>query len=99
LWIDATCIDQTNVKGKGQQVQQVGLTYAGADIGFIWLSLDDHDESALRQLNWMLPIRANPTVSTIYLTDLLSQVTESEYWSRAWIAQEVVLARSPVIYV
>lgn len=37
LWIDATCIDQKNLKERGHQVQQMGDIYKQADRVLFWL--------------------------------------------------------------
>lgn len=37
LWIDAICIDQSNVSERGHQVQQMGSIYERAEMVLIWL--------------------------------------------------------------
>jgi hypothetical protein len=37
LWIDAVCIDQTNIQEKEHQVQRMGHIYSRADRVLIWL--------------------------------------------------------------
>ncbi|MCJ1247936.1 hypothetical protein MMC30_005151 [Trapelia coarctata] len=41
LWADAICIDQSNVKERGQQVQMMGSIYETATEVLVWLGHDD----------------------------------------------------------
>ncbi|KAH7138683.1 heterokaryon incompatibility protein-domain-containing protein, partial [Dendryphion nanum] len=43
LWIDALCIDQNNVRERGQQVQQMGSIYREAERVIIWLGEATYD--------------------------------------------------------
>jgi hypothetical protein len=65
LWIDAICINQSDVTEKNHQVQQMGEIYSTAALVLMWLGK-----------------ACSP-----------SSLHRSEYWTRAWITQEVVLAR------
>lgn len=43
LWVDAICIDQSNVEERGQQVQMMAQIYARASAAIVWLGNDDSD--------------------------------------------------------
>ena len=43
LWVDAICIDQSNVEERGQQVQMMVQIYARASAAIVWLGNDDSD--------------------------------------------------------
>jgi len=43
LWVDAFCIDQTNIEERTNQVQLMGLVYASAESVFSWLAAEDKD--------------------------------------------------------
>jgi hypothetical protein len=81
LWIDALCIDQTNISERNHQVQQMGLIFSRANVVISWLGEDENiagyllsgDEILGRDFIW------------------------SAYWYRAWITQEVALARKVVL--
>lgn len=89
LWIDALCIDQSNEHEKGHQVQRMGEIYRHADLVFIWLFLDSADESILQRIHCA-------ELSSIDTDPLLNELVAAKYWSRAWITQEISLARKPV---
>ncbi|KAI1360307.1 heterokaryon incompatibility protein-domain-containing protein [Xylaria arbuscula] len=42
LWVDAICIDQSNVEEKNHQVPLMGKLYANASLVLSWLSSPDH---------------------------------------------------------
>jgi hypothetical protein len=83
IWIDALCIDQENIEEREYQVKRMGHIYSRANRVVSWLGID-------------------PTVA------LWLQFTQagkydysagrdsfqfSPYWERAWITQEMALAR------
>ena len=86
LWIDAICINQDDIAEKNHQVQQMGKIYAYATLVLMWLG-KDCDISLPRDGSYL----SNSQMETI------SSLCRYEYWSRAWITQEVVLARHPFI--
>jgi len=121
FWIDAICIDQSNVEERSQQVTLMKCIYQSADLVISWLGLDA--EAKLRTArnlyfeagaysfhpSWFLkgifeaedPDALWRFISQLKdLEDVLSAVNaiqESQsdhYWTRAWITQEVAVARS-----
>jgi hypothetical protein len=77
LWIDALSIDQSNVKERNHQVQQMGNIYSRAKEVLSWLGND-----------------CTRDISFDTVTDPESDsFRHHEYWNRAWITQEVVLAQ------
>lgn len=47
LWVDAVCIDQSNLKERGHQVQQMAKIYSQADRVVIWLGESTSDTNML----------------------------------------------------
>jgi hypothetical protein len=82
LWIDALCIDQTDVQERNHQVQQMGLIYARADEVISWFG-------ARSDIAMYLAASAGVGEDSTGLHALCN----SDYWDRAWITQEVTLAR------
>lgn len=81
VWIDALCIDQANTRERVHQVQQMGKIYSKAEKVISWFGSDKRIAR--------------------FLSDPLNSCAEdcatfqhSDYWTRAWIIQEIVLARS-----
>jgi len=97
-WIDAVCVDQENTVERNHQVMQMGRIYSRAETVIAWLGLASketvlhyHGELQLRYSHpstWKerTPVReARRAVNN----DLLG----NDYWTRAWITQELKLAR------
>jgi hypothetical protein len=82
FWIDALCIDQTDVHERNHQVQQMGLIYTRADEVISWFG-------ARTDIAMYLAASAGVGGDSIGLHALCN----SDYWDRAWITQEVTLAR------
>jgi hypothetical protein len=78
FWIDALYIDQNNDDEKGHQVRQMAQVYSFASRVVIWLG----DTGTIALLSQQESRK-----------DLLFQLCEDQYWKRAWIVQELVLAR------
>lgn len=100
MFVDALCIDQSNIAEKNSQVPLMGRIYSQATVVRCWLGLSaagsDRAMEILRlssedQLMKDMVVAGLPVdlEDFAYLTDLLMR----PYWRRAWILQEVALAR------
>ncbi|KAF5708088.1 heterokaryon incompatibility protein [Fusarium globosum] len=62
LWVDALCIDQSNIKERGHQVNHMGEIYRKADNVIIWLGYLNGDaallKSAINRFKRQLPPQA-----------------------------------------
>ena len=104
FWIDAICIDQDNISERNHQVQRMSEIYGMADKVFVWLGhmpgLRFGFSPTYRVLDF-LAARGVQRVPRGLVQILLSLETrfrlfkEVKYWERAWIFQEVILARKP----
>lgn len=83
IWVDAICIDQGSSAEKNHQVGQMGKIYSNASKVIMWLGYNNRSRWSLNT-----GIRAH-----------LHFIQESEYWTRAWVTQEVLLAKSPYLMV
>jgi hypothetical protein len=100
LWIDALSIDQTNVEERNHQVQQMGQIFSRAKEVLSWLGSNseiaaylERGEQAYIQGSNVYVARSAPSYrGTIEYRQQL-EFHQSEYWKRAWITQEVALAR------
>ncbi|CVL02646.1 related to heterokaryon incompatibility protein [Fusarium mangiferae] len=54
LWIDALCIDQTNIKERGHQVNRMGEIYKKADRVIVWLGYLSGNATQLKSAITML---------------------------------------------
>jgi hypothetical protein len=111
LWIDALCIDQTNIDERSHQVQMMVTIYKQASEVWVWLG-DDPTAARLLTGNFVanegtisntkhrtappglaVPGERNEGQQTQKDNDRLAYVSQNSYWTRAWITQEVALAR------
>ncbi|KAI4713482.1 hypothetical protein J4E89_000928 [Alternaria sp. Ai002NY15] len=98
-WIDALCIDQSNVLERNHQVLQMGTIYTNALRVDVWLGTMIWDRRAL------VPVLQKAKATEIEwktFTDnkdrLIQRVFDNDYWTRAWIVQEVALARQVTLW-
>lgn len=97
LWIDAICINQNDDQEKSVQVQRMGSIFREAIEVLIWLGCDSemsHFFDWLRKPeSWRLKLK--PSIRTPQRMRLAAKrCNEHPYWRRAWIVQEVFLARA-----
>ncbi|OAL52194.1 HET-domain-containing protein, partial [Pyrenochaeta sp. DS3sAY3a] len=98
LWIDSMCIDQSTTRERNHQVAQMGEIYRSASLVKIWLGKCPRLLQSLRER----PVRYVDWGRTHYFTTTRDQLLEeeffaNEYWNRAWITQEIYVAREAVI--
>jgi hypothetical protein len=87
LWIDALCIDQENLAERTHQVQQMGSIYSRASRVISWLGPSPEMAGVLRNVALQHQrdnVRMDTDVKILFA---------DEYWTRAWVTQEVILAR------
>ncbi|KAH8767606.1 heterokaryon incompatibility protein-domain-containing protein [Hyaloscypha finlandica] len=99
LWIDAVCINQIDASEKELQVPLMGQIYSQASlvVGHLYT---ENTMSVTTLLHRMVQSLANGKkfamdsggANQIYRT--LSEVLNHQYFQRAWIVQEIVLAKS-----
>lgn len=93
IWIDALCINQTDVKEKNHQVAMMGEIYAAAEKVVVWLGTPD---PVVPVLHWEdghgeTTYTSSTTPETLVKT--LRDICQRRYWGRLWILQEFVLAK------
>ncbi|KAH7077454.1 heterokaryon incompatibility protein-domain-containing protein [Paraphoma chrysanthemicola] len=87
LWIDALCIDQSNIIERNHQVQQMGAIFSGARKVISWFGNDEDIATYLRSTS-------NERERDI---DGNRSLCDNIYWRRAWITQEFLLARQNIL--
>lgn len=99
-WIDALCINQRDTSERNHQVAQMGNIYAGARRVHIWLGRtpDVHRISKLFSHNFLRGSkRREPHKMRRNMQLIGIHVLHNDYWNRAWVVQEIVLARRVVV--
>ena len=110
IWADAICINQEDNTEKSIQVAQMGKVYENARRVQIWLGdTDEESDTAFKLLNGFgspknMLVFAE-TVLASYISGeytsgwaALAQVLARPWWTRAWIFQEVLLAKSAEVW-
>jgi hypothetical protein len=111
LWIDALCIDQSSIAERNHQVAQMGSIYRNAQGVILWLGFSHAIRHVLTfcvQLDDAMPLTAAEAWELWDRANLASNSRDSlrrswralanhTYWKRAWISQEVFLARKHTI--
>lgn len=87
LWIDALCINQSNIEERNHQVGLMESIYSKAETVIAWLGRNSPLVAAITDLERFenLPDRQ--------LADALYFVCGNDYWKRLWIVQEFVLCQ------
>ncbi|KAM7184304.1 Heterokaryon incompatibility protein (HET) domain containing protein [Rhypophila sp. PSN 637] len=94
LWIDAVCINQSDIQERNHQVRQMGRIYSQASRVLIWLGPPDAE---IENTLWFLQdpgalegkeYENFPKEIALGLQKILSQ----PWWHRIWVIQEYVLA-------
>lgn len=112
FWIDALSIDQDSVTERNHQVAQMGLVYSNATEVISWLGLDQRIRRAIAMILPPSPYytafckgdgfeiwdQLNPQSTRQLKSDWLA-VVKANYWRRAWITQEIFLARKLMLLV
>jgi len=101
VWVDAICIDQANVSERNQQVAKMNSIYEQALRVVVYLGSDladgqDHQETTRRThrpRHRLLDLETKlPPQSGVSWAKLLQR----RYFTRIWVVQELILARSSV---
>ena len=95
IWVDALCICQHDAFEKSQQVKMIGVTFRNASQVWCWFTSDTsfHELSGyvddVRKLSWPAQKQdAQPP------SELLSRLCLQPYFTRLWVLQEIILAKS-----
>jgi hypothetical protein len=114
LWVDAICINQSNIIEKGAQVGQMGSIYQQCSKLVIWLGDAENDSEqgmeAMQRFDastsnhewWQLDATTVMDLFGRYTDEALIAVTQilrRSYFERMWVLQEVCLSEAESIVV
>ena len=100
FWIDALCVDQTDLKERAEQVKLMQFIFNRAVEVQVWLGSNDPSVSGLidamqhPRRRERLFSNQKATLETQADFEALMNFVRVDYWSRTWIIQELTLARS-----
>jgi hypothetical protein len=98
-WVDALCIDQANPAERVHQVAQMGDIFSRAIRVYLWLGANATLAPTLRILQD--PEAATPQDWALIGTNrtaLEGYICGNQYWERAWVIQEIFLAKSVIVW-
>jgi hypothetical protein len=104
FWIDALSIAQHNIEERNHQVRQMGRIYSHAQNVVAWLGNDSTIAAFLAVVKDFHTSDAEHVShrywKTRYLevSDGYDRIFRHEYWTRAWITQEVILAQGHLTF-
>lgn len=105
MWVDAVCINQHDLEEKSTQIPLMARIYAEADFVRVWLGeAADGSDDAVEVVKQLLAgstlddCRLGGAPLNIKTIQSLCLFLERPWWQRIWVAQEVALARSAVMY-
>lgn len=105
FWTDRLCLDQNRPEEISQQVPRMHAIYSNAALVVVWLQSPEQDQehrSLIKVARWSEALKPIPKLwnrvfreelSPDKDTDTWNQVMSNDYWQRAWIVQEVVVAK------
>lgn len=107
LWIDAICIDQSQVEERNHQVAMMGDIYSKARSVLVWLGPSTAAIAGLLQN--MHGLTVDEYYKLAWETEMddqemrviqsgLEELCGMEYWERLWVVQEYLLARNVDIW-
>ncbi|KAF4626614.1 hypothetical protein G7Y89_g11541 [Cudoniella acicularis] len=96
IWIDALCINQSNILERNHQVKQMGRIYETAENVVVWLGPADHDsKDAFGFLSHGEEMPEGDRKSKAF--SAVEGLLKREYWTRLWIIQEILLPTHIII--
>ena len=97
LWVDALCIDQTDVQERSQQVSLMGQIYTFANDMVIWLGPERQDTAFI-----LAKIRGGELpqgADVLPVLKALKRLCRRPWFGRLWIAQELALSADPNVLI
>ena len=102
IYIDAICLDQTNVVERGHQVKLMEKVYRSAQQTHVWLGCPHERQvevlASLQRLEHCIASQI-PQQSWDHCSFIgLSYMCSRNYWRRLWVVQELLLSKAVKIH-
>lgn len=90
IWVDTLCINQTNIRERGQQVQLMDRIYSLAKRVVVWPGPSDSTTNVL--IDFIT--KENCDILSDQFIEVFDTFLKREYFGRQWIIQEILLAKA-----
>lgn len=110
LWIDALCINQTDIQERSRQVAMMDVVYKSATSVLVWLGpqSDDSDLALDTIQTWAHEFLTEKNHNYLFQQSragglevsswtAVRNLLDREYWSRTWIYQEIMLGQNVIV--
>lgn len=102
MWVDAVCINQSDVEEKASQIPLMGRIYSQAKAVRVWLGEGfEGSQRAIALLDCIQRWRKDTSrlditglVVDTHTTEIALEVMNKPWWGRVWIVQEAALANA-----
>ena len=100
IWIDAICINQENMEENGHQVARMGSIFGRASevLSFLGSPSGETDQVIDKIINLSSTGTLNYEPSPKWTLAIVNFFGGHDYWRRAWIFQEIAMARTIVMF-
>jgi hypothetical protein len=95
IWVDAICINQTNLQERNYQVKQMPKIYSAAQEVVAWLGEQTIGSDAAMELITLTPealMKKLQRKERLSVQNNLRDLFSRPYWSRVWVVQELASA-------
>jgi hypothetical protein len=92
LWIDAICIDQENLKERGQQVRLMAGIYTKASRVLVWLgeTADNSDQALLEIVRIAAENEPLDSVNDRTTQEAILALLKRSWFQRIWVSKETL---------
>ncbi|KAL6875837.1 HET domain-containing protein [Trichoderma longibrachiatum] len=98
IWIDAVCIDQSNVDERGEQIQHMAEIYSKASRVILWLGeAADESDQALKRIRMAADEDQQESLATKEDRQAILAIVRRPWFRRIWVLQEVAAAQHIVV--
>ena len=88
IWVDAVCINQTDKKEKGHQIQFMAEIYAKASRVIVWLGeAQDNSEQALEAIR-LAGEKSTKLSNTEPVQQAILQLLQRQWFRRIWVREQ-----------
>ncbi|GAB1210369.1 hypothetical protein APSETT445_009161 [Aspergillus pseudonomiae] len=96
IWIDAVCINQKDLKERGEQVRRMAEIYIRAKSVIVWLGNSAHySDEALEKIR--IAAHRPHSVDDKFTKEAVFSLLQRPWFKRIWVLQEVAAARQILI--